>query len=650
MLPRPLVTASVMIGYNKKMFTDMLSFGLFYILPEKRLLVHSNDHPWINEDLRRLIQLRQRAFFFKNDTLFKFYRNRVNRKRKTCKANYYKTKVDNLKQSNPKHWWREVKRISGMVSHSSLQDCIQSENVEHLPLADLANAINNAFLEPMQEFDPFNPNDDQTTSMSDQPLDITTLWETYNKLKLLSTSKAPGPDDVPNFVYKEYAEILACPISSLINCSLRHQFLPSLWKLDNIIPIPKEKVVCDINKHLRPISLTCCLSKLAEEFVIEKFVAPTILKRIDSHQFGGIPRSSSTIALISMLHNWAKATDGTGNSVRVLLVDYRKAFDLIDHSILINKIRQLPIPIYIINWLISFLCGRKQRVKLARDCVSEWGNVPSGVPQGTKLGPWLFILMINDLKLTDITHWKYIDDTTVSETIPRNGTSQIQSGANELEMWNLQNKFQLNVQKCKELLFQFHRNRVPFDNIHLLAGCPNLVRQAKILGVTVSDDLRWSTHVLNIIKKANKRIFFIVQLKRAKIPTKEILNFYCCCVRPFLEYACEVFHFALPKYLSDNIERVQRRVTSIIFPGLSYSERLDKANLTLLSDRRRHACSKLYNQITKDPAHKLSNLFPARPPITNDLRSIRVFQTPVIKTDRFLKTFIPSCIKEFSYA
>ena len=112
-------------------------------------------------------------------------------------------------------------------------------------------------------------------------------------------------------------------------------------------------------------------------------------------------------------------------------MNYRKAFDLIDHSIPINKIRLMPIPNFVINWLISFLCGRKQRVKLARDCVSEWGTVPCGVPQGTKLGPWLFILMINELKLTDITHWKYIDDTAVSEIIPRNGISQVQSGANE---------------------------------------------------------------------------------------------------------------------------------------------------------------------------------------------------------------------------
>ena len=80
-------------------------------MPEKGRLVHPNDHPWISEDFRRLIQLRQRSFLSGNNTLFKFYRNRVNGKRKTCKANYYKSNEDNLKQSNPKHWWREVKAL-----------------------------------------------------------------------------------------------------------------------------------------------------------------------------------------------------------------------------------------------------------------------------------------------------------------------------------------------------------------------------------------------------------------------------------------------------------------------------------------------------------------------------------------------------------
>ena len=100
-------------------FTDVLSIGLSYILPEKRFMVHPNDHPWVNKDLRRLIKLRQRALFAGN-TLFKLYRNRINRKRKKCKADYYKSKVENLKHSKPKQWWREVKHISGMISSPSL--------------------------------------------------------------------------------------------------------------------------------------------------------------------------------------------------------------------------------------------------------------------------------------------------------------------------------------------------------------------------------------------------------------------------------------------------------------------------------------------------------------------------------------------------
>ena len=116
---------------------------------------------------------------------------------------------------------------------------------------------------------------------------------------------------------------------------------------------------------------------------------------------------------------------------------------------------------------------------------------------------------------------------------------------------------------------------------------------AKILRHTITDDLKWTKHVTEIIKKANKRIYFVVQLKRAKVLPQEIITFYRSCVRPVLEYSSEVYHFALPVYLSDAIERVQRRVTSIIFPGISYGERLERTNLTTLHERRGQACGKV---------------------------------------------------------
>ncbi len=154
-------------------------------------------------------------------------------------------------------------------------------------------------------------------------------------------------------------EILAPSVSDLLNSSYKQKRLPSCWKQANITPIPKEKHVKDISKQLRPISLTPVLSKLAEEFVVEKYIAPAVLSTIDPFQFGGIPRSSATKALISMVHTWAQATDGTGNAVRVVLFDYKKAFGWIDHKILATKIIQLPMPTFIKRWVIDFLTHRQ---------------------------------------------------------------------------------------------------------------------------------------------------------------------------------------------------------------------------------------------------------------------------------------------------
>ena len=124
---------------------------------------------------------------------------------------------------------------------------------------------------------------------------------------------------------------------------IHHDCTFQTWKSADVVPIPKEQNVEDISNHLRPISLTPLISKLAEDFVVSSHFGPAVLEVIDPNQFGAIPKSSATQSLTSMLHQWLEATHGTGAAVRVVLFNYRKAFDLIDHGILVQKILCLSI-------------------------------------------------------------------------------------------------------------------------------------------------------------------------------------------------------------------------------------------------------------------------------------------------------------------
>jgi len=137
------------------------------------------------------------------------------------------------------------------------------------------------------------------------------------------------------------------------------------------------------------------LADIPDPFIFEScrgvrrrwFLETAIMSILDDNPYKAIPNSSTTMALISMLHSWSLGTDGNGATVRTLLLDYRKAFDLIDHSILVRKMRnQSKLPASIVNWINEFLSDRSQRIKFVSECFSEWGPVPAGVPQGIKLG------------------------------------------------------------------------------------------------------------------------------------------------------------------------------------------------------------------------------------------------------------------------
>ena len=511
----------------------------------------------------------------------------------------------------------------------------------------IANRINEALLNPLARDRTTSSNEtyDIDEEPSNHPLVVLTQEEVYNTLCKLNPRKAPGPDGIPNWILRDYAVFLAKPITSILNSSYQNKEIPTTWKYANVTPIPKQKPVTNVNKHLRPISLTQTISKVAEEIVVAKYIGPAILKIIDTNQFGAIPGSSTTKALISMIHEWAQATDGTSAAVRVVILDYTKAFDSIDHSTLFQKIRRLDIPCKIKCWVRDFLTDRYQRVKIFKDCYSEWGHVPLGVPQGTKLGPWLFLLMINDLKVRDSPIWKFVDDITASETVPKGNVSHIQQDVKRIETWSNSNKLELNPVKCKEFIIDFKQRKQQFDPILINNQPIEVVHHAKILGLTVSDNLLWKNHVNEANKKVNKRFFFLIQLKRAKVPAKDLIQFYTTCIRLILDYGAPVYHYTLSQYLQESLERIQKRALSIIFPEVSYQDGLQLSCLSSLSSRRQELCDKLFSSVAANSNHKLYNHLYKVSTANYNLRCPRTYDLPNIKTNRFLNTFIPSSCK-----
>ena len=339
-------------------------------LPERKIRRCSSDRPWIDDNFRYLIRHRQIALLSENQPLYRHYRNKVNRARKSLQRKYYQRKIKSLENEHPKRWWNSEKEL--VLVHCSGNFSI------------LANEISDFFESVTKDFPPLLSIDEFLPPGADTAVPdayIINVDEVAISLSRIKTNKATGPDEIPNWILHDYATILAPPACAIFNSSLREGTMPALWKCADVRPVPKIRPPALIEKDLRPISLTPVLSKCLEKFMCT-WIMDITMDQIDPQQYGSIKGTSTVHALVELVHKWKHAVETPGTIVRILLVDFSKAFDQVNRHILITKCASLGLPTFITKWLTSFLCQRKQRVKIG-SVKSEYTAVNAGVPQGT---------------------------------------------------------------------------------------------------------------------------------------------------------------------------------------------------------------------------------------------------------------------------
>ena len=338
-----------------------------------------------------------------------------------------------------KGWWKTVNKITGRNTHS--------ENISSLIDPDLINEYFQEINTDTQYTAPIPVSIPIGTHIP--TVDVANVGKFMTKLK----RTASGPDGLPHWLWRDFAKCLAPILTHVMNVSLKQQCVPMLWNLANISPIPKETSLSECNQ-LRPISLTNVIMRLFEKLVFKLEISSHIDTIIRNDQFAYKRRSNTTTALLTCQHYWLKwLEDEDVNFVRIISFDFSKAFDSVPHDIVCEKLKSTNINPYIINWIINFLMYRRQRV-VVDGIVTEFVDINRGVPQGTVIGPFLFSLMVDDiksLKPQDNLLIKFADDITVSAPVKMGGDTAIVE-VNNIDNWAMENRMSLNLSKTWEWL------------------------------------------------------------------------------------------------------------------------------------------------------------------------------------------------------
>ena len=407
-------------------------------------------------------------------------------------------------------------------------------------------------------------------------------------LQGLNGDKSPGPDELHPRVLRELANELAYPLHYLFVKTMKQGKIPSEWKEAEVVPIFKKGDKSTPGNY-RPVSLTSIVCKLFEKFIRNALCDHmTNNNLLSPDQFGFTSGRSCVTQLLVTINDWLESL-GQGKPVDAVYLDFKKAFDLVPHNRLLIKLKSYGVSGQLLNWIQDFLHGRTQYVKI-NGHVSERCDVSSGVPQGSVLGPTLFIYFINDLPDHTTCKTKIFADDTKAYTEVENdydSRMKLQKCIDSLVLWADTWLMKFNSTKCKVM----HLGKDNPGHVYYIRDGYNYSQLEttaveKDLGVYVDGKLCSNDHITNVVKKCNKLSGMIVRTITYK--NKDIMiPLFKSLIRPVIEYGNTVWCPYLKKHI-DLVEGVQRRYTRKICgtSNLEYQERLEFLRLPSLEYRR----------------------------------------------------------------
>jgi hypothetical protein len=404
--------------------------------------------------------------------------------------------------------------------------------------------------------------------------------EVYNKLISLDINKGMGPDGLSPLVLRRCAPHIAKPLQIIFNRSVSEGCFPKIWKTANITPIHKTGDKSDMSNY-RPISILSPVSKVFESVVkdhLTHFLRPRLLE--EQHGFVG---GRSTVTNLLVYTEYLFSSMDKRIQVDSIYTDLKKAFDKVDHSILLSKLSKCGIHGDLLRWLKSYLTDRLMSVTM-NGFSSDNIPVTSGVPQGSVLGPLLFTAFINDIG-DCILHSQFLlfaDDLKIYRQIRCiEDAEKLDEDLGRIYDYCVVNRLELNLKKCNSITFT--KNKKIIKHNYTIDG-KFLIQLEKIrdLGIIFDSKLHFEAHVEDITEQCNRTLGFILRTTKEFRDPKTMLILYVALVRSRLEYCSTIWNPLYDKYITA-IERVQRKFLRMC--GRRYGDAFS-GNLLDLSARR----------------------------------------------------------------